>query len=293
MKASLLNIIRWVNSWSAHHVGISVMRTGSGLTRHKLDDPRLIDYIDTGHRADATFLTPLAKASCFQIALGPASIHPWVVALKRGLSTGLKSDVARVLESYYSQVVPRDAAEWLDVPAERVPGLHHTAPHAAVLPWSTLDPSRAADRQESIHLRENRRYGLEEGVLSGHKAYGPLNRARLEMETDRLWRLARSISESGLITQRRDYTLSGDFLFNHDRFRALVRGGGHRAAVAAAVGIDVIPLTISSVIRREEVSIWPQVAAGVYDDATALTVFDRLLEGRLPGVMSAWSSSVG
>lgn len=277
-----------INEWLERALAVKVNRVRSIADGPLLEDARLFDYLGVGKRENARCDPPIGKVSCFQFGLGPDSIHPWVVAVRRAVAAGDRSVVRSVLDAYYSTVNPGDAAEWLDIPAGSAPALAERSPVAAVLPWSMFRPEEEADRQESIHRRENEAHGLSGGVSRGAKAFGPIDDGRLAMETGRLWDLVGSIARIGLDTTRRDYSLSGDFLIDGSRFAVLVRGGGHRAAVASALGIERIPMRVSTLVRRDEAAIWPQVVSGVYDEATALRVFDRLLSGEPPSVAASW-----
>src|SRR5690606_34671904 len=101
--------------------------------------------------------------------------------------------------------------------------------------------------------------------------------------------LVRSIRHLGLQPERPDYDAKAVFLIANAQWRWLSIGGGmHRVPIAAGLGASHVPVRITSVVRREEADIWPQVVSGLYDLETALQLFDRLYEGRAPACAEAW-----
>lgn len=74
--------------------------------------------------------------------------------------------------------------------------------------------------------------------------------------------------------------------------RAIVETGRHRMAALAALGHETAPVWLpSKVVRREEVSAWPGVVAGVFTRKDALAIFGRLFAARQPAALDAacWS----
>jgi hypothetical protein len=221
--------------------------------------------------------------------LGPKSYHPWLLAA-RLVERDDASKVRDLLATYYTLVQPRSLCDWLDVPADACPGLAELPVYgwAAVLPWGPADPRKKIRRIEDTQLQENKRLGLNEGISAGAKAFGPVSDDKLRVETERISRLAVSIRRSGFEPPRADYNVRAVFLVANGRWSWLPVGGMHRIPVAAGLGITRVPVGVIAVVRRDDVDIWPQVTSGLYNKDVALTLFDRLFNGRAPRCARSW-----
>ena len=64
---------------------------------------------------------------------------------------------------------------------------------------------------------------------------------------------------------------------DENEFRWLVgHGGQHRAPVISAMGHKNITIRVWQVVERKDVAIWPNVQSGLFTEASALKVFDRI-----------------
>ncbi|MNL59036.1 hypothetical protein D3C87_1827260 [compost metagenome] len=80
-----------------------------------------------------------------------------------------------------------------------------------------------------------------------------------------------------------DGDIKGVVLVGGDGFRVLVTAGHHRASALTALGKDTAPIRIDNpVVRRSEAGAWPNVRSGLFSEAQALAVFDRLFAGAQP-----------
>jgi hypothetical protein len=279
-----------VRSWFRHQVASRVFDGAArGLPRDAIADPRLVSYHDPGPGRGFAIMAPREGGMAFNaFTLGADSYHPWFLAAK--LVTRHEPDKVRnLLATYYSLVQPSSMCDWLDIPVHSSQALAAFPIHGwMVLPWSPADPRETLRKVEEAQLRENRQHGLDEGMSAGAKAFGPVSERKLEVEARRISELAVSIRQHGLDHRRPDYNIKAVFLVSGEQWRWLSAAGMHRVPVAAGLGVAQIPVRVAAVVRRDEVKIWPQVAAGLYDEPTALRLFDRLFEGRAPRPAGSW-----
>jgi len=286
MLAVMDTVISWLKDRSVYR---SLRRKRRDSSRQTITDPRLVSYYDPGPGRGCTIIAPVQCARAFNaFTLDSNSFHPWFLAAREGQG-GDRASIGRLLASYYSLVQPKSLHDWLDIPADVCSGLAALPVYAwMVLPWTTRNPLDVVQGVEVTQRQENRRYGLNEGMSAGVKAFGPVSDGKLRVEVERIADLVVSIRRHGFRHEHADDALNAVFLVSDGRWRWLAVGGMHRVPVAAGLGITHMPVRAVAVVRRNEVDIWCQVVAGLYDRNTALNVFDRLFEGRAPGCAAAW-----
>lgn len=219
------------------------------------------------------------------LSLSADGPHPFVRAVTAGRKAAARGDALSVkaitthLQGFYDTVQPRTLGERFALaPDDCAAELASAPPNVELLPWHSWSLStRMAERVEKA--RGGRWPGWRNQPVAGWSSGGPASVERIHRETERLHRLGRSILASGY---RRDDGPDGDVvavaLLREGDWRWQVRSGQHRAAVAAAVGIDPLPVRIVALIDRRDVSVWPQVASGVYTVEGALRMFDRVFD---------------
>lgn len=262
----------------------------AALPSQHVSDPRLAAYYRDRPGHEAQFSAHVEQGVLETYRLGRTSVHPYVVAARvAARPESSPEDVASIFREYYARVQPASALAWLDLTPTTCPALAHLPPVPALLPWSVLSVEEHLSFVERVERSENAVYKLDEGGSAGWKTFGPVSDAKIMVEVERTSALVTSIARHGLDHQRATYTLFATVLVADGRWRWLSRGGTHRAAVACAMGIDPLPMRVGSIIRREEVELWPQVRSGTFERGAALAVFDRLFEGRPPEVANEWS----
>ncbi len=278
-----------MNSWFGQHVARRLIkRKRRHLPSDHLADPRLVSYYPPAPGGGCTVLAPAQSGRAFNaFALDANSFHPWFLAASIA-EGGDRAVTRKILKAYYSLVQPKSLHDWLDIPEDACPALAELPIYAwMMLPWSARNPQELVKGVEDAQLRENRRYGLNEGMLAGAKAFGPVSDGKLRVEVDRITTLVASIRRRGFRQEQTD-VLRAMFLLSDGEWRWLAVNAMHRVPVAAGLGVDHLPVEVVAVVRRDEVDIWPQVTAGLYDRDTALGVFDRLFEGRAPKCAAPW-----
>lgn len=149
-----------------------------------------------------------------------------------------------------------------------------------------MDIDTRRRRVEQLSPIESKNGGQKLTIADGWKTYGPVSERLLEVEVERLYGLLESIRRRGY---RRHDGRIGDINAtvlwrSTDDWKWRITGGDHRAAVLRALDYRHIPVRVVGLVRPEEVSIWPNVDAGLYPPAQALDLFDRLVDGEMASV---------
>jgi hypothetical protein len=202
---------------------------------------------------------------------------------------------AGTVRSYAPSALRRHFAEWQPASCAEVLGLDPAGPtgreppQAVALPWSAeagLDLATRLDRVDRFNRAESRATGAELGVDAGHKHFGPVSDELGRLEYERYAALTEAVATHGYRPRVAEGYVGVQVLVDGDRRVGLITGPGlHRAIVAA--GLDVDPLAVAvdkrpSMIHRGDVASWPGVRAGLFDEAAAIAVFDRIVTGRPP-----------
>ena len=220
--------------------------------------------------------------------------HPFVRAVIASREASEpRSAIRDVLSQYYNVVTTDNAAQWVGLRDDNTHELWQNPPWARVWPWQS--------KSIEMRRREARRHAPLESKMGdkqltiedGWKKVGPVSPAMLDVETTRLYKLIRSIETRGY---QRDDSPTGDINVSvlwtsEDRWRWKIGGGEHRAAVLAGLGHDTVPIRVRSIIRRDEVELWPNVASGLYTPEAALDVFDRLVDDEPPEIARSWKKN--
>jgi hypothetical protein len=157
-------------------------------------------------------------------------------------------------------------------------------PHTFIMPWRSGTLDHVVEQRDAWMKKDARQYGRALSLDDGCQMYGPVSRAKGELEIHCLSVLYRSIAVRGYRRDvSRDGDVRGEFLTEAGGNSCfLIRSGQHRIAVVAALGLPSIPMRIiDPPVKREEVEYWPQVIAGTITPEGALAVFDRVIEGWL------------
>lgn len=266
--------------------GLRLVRKDSAVfdLRRETDDP-----VEAAYRAGMRpFVIEMALADCrilpglaFPCVAGGG--NPFVETLL-AFAAGAAGDYENSpLPQFYRDWRPQSAAVVLGL-GDAVPGLSAAPPLGFVLPWSSLTPKQAEARWVGMIEADNREHGAGADAAAGWKGWGPVSDAVGRLEYRRLVGVYESIRQSGY---RRSDEDNGDIkaavLCRGGVHVVLVTAGHHRAAAAAALGMQTVPVRIdNALVRREDVRHWPNVRSGLYGEAAALALFDRLFEGRQP-----------
>jgi len=260
--------------------------------RKKSNDPRALSYRTVA--PPVLIEAPLSRGYGLDwFPLTPSSAHPFIRAICRANSTGdLYGALQETLSSYYAEVCPKNASDILDLPTGLAPELDKNPPWARVFPWdSTSVPERRKTITEASRV-DTRKGGKTLDIEHGWKSVGPVSTELINVEVRRLRELLFSMQNNGY---KRNNEPGGDIratvLVSDDRSWTwhIDWGGQHRAAVAAALGIETVPVRIWRTVRLRDSDIWPNVDNGLFPEEDARSLF-RLLtsEDQYPSVIEDW-----
>lgn len=257
-------------------------------------DVRLLDYL-----IDPVPLVVDAELSRGRSApvygFGRDALHPFVTAARVALDvpeSQRRSKIGEVMELYYRTVRPSSFEELAGV---RLGAEFQTLPsYAFVFPWERSSPSEKVYRMSNFAAKENSRCGLNEGTEAGCTWVGPVSAGKLDVETGRLHDLLGSILTKGYLrSDAKDGDIRGLILMNSPgEWKWIATGGQHRACVLSALGNANCPLRVRGIVRRDDVSAWPNVVRGVYSEEQALVVFDRVFRGDYGHLGMEWGKLV-
>jgi hypothetical protein len=259
------------------------------------NDPRSIAYLDGPVLIDAPLQLGCGLHNYPLRRDGP---HPFVRAICAMLQWSpaqadeQREAIRRLLDAYYRYVQPASFAEWMGLSAGRS-ALHDILPWAGPFPWETRNIADTRRDREGVALRESARGGVELPIAAGWQFVGPIVPDKVALEVERLRTLTLSMASRGY---RRSGARTGDVIGTvlwspgrpHDPWRWIVHDGHHRAAVAAAVGLDFLPVRVIRLVRRDEAAVWPNVLSGLYSLEAALETFDRRFAEEPPPVANGW-----
>lgn len=255
--------------------------------RKTANDPRQLTYLsDDFVLADV----PVAVGRRNGFPMG-AGIDPFELAVKRALGVpDPESVITEVLQMYYSLVTPENASEWMGIEANGAPELAKSPPWGKVYPWQEVSISDRIEGARKWVRKQNKREGLTGTVAEGYPHFGPVSEAKLKIEVKRILRLFRAIQDCGYVrSNAHDGDILGTVLVGEsDDWRWIAETGQHRAAAAAGLGFEKIPVRFHRAVYRVDVSAWPNLSSGVFTEGAAGRVFDNLFDGVIPDVQNPW-----
>lgn len=264
--------------------------SGTIIDARKRKDP--IYAIKTTNKS---VLVNACTAKCrgwFSFPLSQDSEHPYIKAVAAS-QTGC-AEMHEILSVYFERVQPNSLPEWLDMPPDASEPLDSIPPWAVALPWETESPEDRKTSLARLAYLESQNQGLELTIDEGWSAFGPVSEKKLQMETDRLRQISKSLEAKGY--QRHngwDGDVEATALVREDgEWRWIIMRGQHRAAVAAGLGFTSIPIRVTNVVNRREAEHWPNVRRGFYTESSGRELFDRLFDGIPPEVAKRWEKDL-
>lgn len=292
-----MSVIRALAKIALNRFGYDVRRVASSPDVPVAEpgtDPITVEY-QLNRRGFVPFDVPLQDARGFgalALQLRP-ECHPFVracsLAMAKTEKNAAKATVEDVMRDYYAAVRPASAFEMLGISPHEAPGLRQAAPgsldhfiDASVLPWSGRAPAEIRELRQRTATFEGLQHGMRSRLEDGVTAFGPVSERKLMLEVERLLKLLKSVRSRGFVRHDPRAPLQVTALRRAESYRWLIQSGQHRFAAAAAFGVTSLPAMVTHVIRDEDARFWPQVASGLFTEAGATAVFNRMFDG-LPG----------
>jgi hypothetical protein len=223
---------------------------------------------------------------------------PFVMAAQKAVDYGIQRIGAlevmiASLADYYSTVLPRNASEWLGLSSDANPQLLAAPPWAAVFPWRARSLESYREAYENAAYAENLAQGRDIGIADGWLFCGPVSEEKIKIEAERILCVLKSISKDGYHRHEGgDGDVRATALINDDQeWVWLITAGNHRAAAAAALGYESIPVRVNLVISRNDALLWKHVVDGLFTMHEAVTVFDNIFYGRSLADVRPWFTS--
>jgi hypothetical protein len=189
------------------------------------------------------------------------------------------------LRRFYESWQPANLAESLLIdPSRAGRDLLALPPIPWLVPWSSgADWDRWIGKAQAQVARRARRLG-DAYALS--RFSGPVSERYGERRFANLINVYRSIRRGGYGPASH---IRANLLVRDGECRALISDGNHRAAALAAAGFDTVPVWVAGrdkygppVIWRGDAASWPAVRSGLFSQAQAVAVFDRVFDANVP-----------
>jgi hypothetical protein len=256
--------------------------------RHLTNDPRCFHYVSGEPVIDVA-------VQLGTICTGPLAspYSAFVLAARRGIErqtrAGVVDSVRDVLANFYGKSTPGDWPDWRGIAPEDCEGFAGLPSGIGWVPWTEGKPN--AESYRLAIASGNARLGFPGDHHDGWPSIGPVSERRLSFETDRIVAVIRSMTDRGFTRNDAwDGDVRADILMDEDgSWRWWTTDGHHRAAVAAAMGLDTIPIRIRGLARVSEVDVWPKVLDRSMTQAGAMAFFNLFRDDdRWPTCYDAW-----
>jgi hypothetical protein len=230
-------------------------------------------------------------------SFGMGSRHPYVETARRWRAGCCTEYADSALHAYYRDVRPRDGADLLGLDGLEEPTrLTYYTPLATDYPWVAPPGGSVMERRRRWLRRDAAEHGMSGERPLPWPAFGPMPIGSGQFGFARICRVADSIARYGYEPEVFGTGhVNGTVLYEDDRAVVLLGSGDHRVAALAALGADRVPVLLSPrhLVGRSGAGAWPGVRDGAFTVKQALSVFDRLLAGRLPRcVPTVWWPAV-
>ncbi len=228
---------------------------------------------------------------------GLGSRHPYVETARQWRSGRCVDYVDSTLYAYYRDVRPRDGADLLGIDGLEEPTtLTSYTPAATDYPWVSAPGGGVMEMRRRSLRRDAAEHGMSGERPLPWPTVGPMPMAGGHFGFARVCRVTDSIARYGYEPEVLGAGhVNATLLHANDDAVVLVDSGDHRVAALAALGVESVPvlLTPRHLVSRAGVSAWPGVREGAVTIEQALTVFDRVMAGRLPRcVPTVWWPAV-
>jgi len=185
------------------------------------------------------------------------------------------------LSTYFEEVQPASVAEFLGISPTHA--WHHENALSYVYPWDMHDPRMTRESRVATMRKEAYENGYPAWQeTDGWKGFGPVSEAVTDLELRRLLNIYDSIRTTGF-SEKHD-PIVGRIFANRNIQIIQPRRGWHRVAVCLALGFSKVPMMFyktHTVVRLEDVQVWPNVKRGYFSRQEAVDIFMRRFESHL------------
>ena len=298
-----MNFLRGMAKIAINHFGFDIRRVASPakITMAGADaDPITFEYIRDrrGYAVLEVAVADLRAFHCLGLPLKPGC-HPFVRAIEAALHESSDEEaertIERVLRDYYRQVQPATVAEVMGLEWNDLPGIRGFEPNTDdhpidvnIVPWNGRSPAEVRQGRRRTASFEGLQNGVVARLADGVTSFGPVNEAKVELEVRRLSRLLASVKSRGFDRFNPRAPLQVGAFRRGGEYRYVINSGQHRFATAAAFGVETLPAMVTEVIRRDDSAYWPQVVSGVFTEAGAKQLFDRIFDGVPSPACASW-----
>ena len=298
-----MSVLRALAKITINRFGYDVRRVESSAKVHVAGpkfDPITVEY-QLNRRGHVLFDVALTDMRAFGALALPlrSDCHPFVLAIARALADTddetARATIKGVVRDYYETVQPASAIDMLGIDPDAAPGLRDAAPgsvdhfiDASVLPWSGRAPAEIRELRRRTATFEGLQHGARSCLEDGVTAFGPVTEKKVTLEVDRLLKLLKSVRSRGFTRHDPRSPLQISALRRGEEYRWLIHSGQHRFAAAAAFAVETLPAMVTHVIRGDDAPYWPQVVSGIFTEAGATAIFDRIFDGSPAPVCEPW-----
>ena len=184
-----------------------------------------------------------------------------------------------VLHRFYARFQPGSAAEAIVGFVDAPPEFRRWPPVVGLCaPWESLPPAKMIEAVRVWNAQDYAETGKGDAVSPDeHKYFGPVSPSLGFAELNRIERLCTTLSRHGFVRRRGDVNLI--VLKRGTEYLGVTSGGGmHRAVVAAAIGITMLPARPRLLADIDHVDSWPHVRSGLWSAKRARALCDHLFD---------------
>lgn len=153
---------------------------------------------------------------------------------------------------------------------------------AFTFPWEVLTPQQNVERLKQWIDKEEleRKSGLS--YLDGMIGFTAVSENKIEKEVNLLRSLILSIQSNGYLKSKVN-PITACLLTNDTKYKFLIHGGNHRAAVLTALGFSKVPIMIKNSrlparVHFSDLPFWPNVINGNFSCQEADNIFKKVFE---------------
>jgi hypothetical protein len=229
--------------------------------------------------------------------LSSESLDPAIFAIRTSLDFGLSGkdlyeNVLSTLKEHKSLTGCKNAAEKLGIDTEATLLSEYPA-WAAVNPWDSQNMKENFIQFPHAVKRNRSANGLSIETNDPEEIMRIDQDLSLPSHAMQYSTLTEKIKKNGLRYGDRYGYVTAEILVKNDKVRWKPGGeGNHRAAVAAALGYESIPVLVTKVIHAGDIKFWPNVLNGSFSESSAKIIFENIFNAKPPDFQDGWIQKI-